>query len=167
MYPPLSLTGSHGGLSVDSFIIALHLVGLSSLSGAINVLSTVGYAKRATFSLQSNSLYTWSLVFWDFIVYKIPLLRPASPFWASRLEHDVDPGDPFWVTGIGVKLKRRKPASPKWASRSQKGAFIFYKSQKTKTHTLPVHHLEGYRVARSSYVPQNIPLCLHSDTYYH
>ena len=32
-------------------------------------------------------------------------------------EHDVDPGDPFWVTGIGVKLKRRKPASPKWASR--------------------------------------------------
>jgi len=62
MYPPLSLTGSHGGLSVDCFIIALHAVGLSSLSGAINVLSTVGYAKRATFGLQASSLYTWSLV---------------------------------------------------------------------------------------------------------
>ena len=42
--------------------LALHAVGLSSLSGAINVLSTVGYAKRATFSLQASSLYTWSLV---------------------------------------------------------------------------------------------------------
>jgi len=52
---------------VDSFIIALHAVGLSSLSGAINVLSTVGYAKRATFSLQASSLYTWSLV----VVYSI------------------------------------------------------------------------------------------------
>jgi cytochrome c oxidase subunit 1 len=58
IYPPLSLSASHGGLSVESFIIALHAVGLSSLSGAINVLTTVCYARRGNTTLNASSLYT-------------------------------------------------------------------------------------------------------------
>lgn len=62
MYPPLALSAAHGGLSVEVFIIALHIVGVSSLSGAINIICTLVFARRAHFGLMSVSLYTWSLL---------------------------------------------------------------------------------------------------------
>jgi hypothetical protein len=41
--------------------LALHCVGLSSLSGAINVLATASYARRSLYTSISINLYTWSL----------------------------------------------------------------------------------------------------------
>lgn len=59
MYPPLVCSAFHGGLSVDFFIISLHLSGLSSLAGAINVVCTIMYCRRA-YSLLSCSLMVWA-----------------------------------------------------------------------------------------------------------
>ncbi|RYE23191.1 MAG: hypothetical protein EOP45_07170 [Sphingobacteriaceae bacterium] len=41
LYPTLSLATSHSGLAVDNAIVSLHLSGLSSLLGAINLISTI------------------------------------------------------------------------------------------------------------------------------
>lgn len=47
---------------MEVFIIALHIVGVSSLSGAINIICTLVFARRAHFGLMSVSLYVWSLL---------------------------------------------------------------------------------------------------------
>ena len=57
VYPPLSLSMYHGGLAVDVFIISLHAAGVSSLSGAINLMVTMCYARRTHASLLQVSLY--------------------------------------------------------------------------------------------------------------
>lgn len=41
IYPPLSGSVSHSGGSVDLVIVSLHLAGVSSLLGAINLLATI------------------------------------------------------------------------------------------------------------------------------
>ena len=61
IYPPLSLSASHAGMSVEVFIISLHAVGASSLSGAINLMVTCTYARRVHTTLLQVSLYPWSV----------------------------------------------------------------------------------------------------------
>nr|QHQ98622.1 cytochrome c oxidase subunit 1 [Namystynia karyoxenos] len=62
IYPTLALSASHGGLSVEVFIISLHTVGISSLSGAINIICTIFFARRAHLSMVALSLYSCSLL---------------------------------------------------------------------------------------------------------
>ena len=57
VYPPLSLPSSHGGISVDVFLISLHAAGGSSLTGAINMICTILYARRVHSTLLQVSLY--------------------------------------------------------------------------------------------------------------
>lgn len=57
IYPPLACYTSHCGLSVDVFIIALHLSGLSSVLGAVNIVCTCVAARRANKCALSVSLY--------------------------------------------------------------------------------------------------------------
>ena len=57
VYPPLSLSASHAGLSVDVFLVSLHAAGASSLTGAINLMTTVVYARRVHSTLLQVSLY--------------------------------------------------------------------------------------------------------------
>jgi len=45
--PPLASLQTHAGLAVDTFIVGLHIAGLSACGGAVNVLCTVLYARRA------------------------------------------------------------------------------------------------------------------------
>ncbi|KAH0446129.1 hypothetical protein IEQ34_025039 [Dendrobium chrysotoxum] len=56
IYPTLSLASSHSSLSVDNTIVSLHLSGLSSLLGAMNLIVTI----MGMSMLNSNnwSLYT-------------------------------------------------------------------------------------------------------------
>ncbi len=61
VYPPLSLTSSHAGLSVDVFLISLHAAGGSSLTGAVNMICTVSYARRVHSTLLQASLYPWAV----------------------------------------------------------------------------------------------------------
>lgn len=57
IYPPLSMPTSHGGLSMEVFIISIHAVGISSLTGAINIMVTGCYARRTHSALLHVSLY--------------------------------------------------------------------------------------------------------------
>ncbi len=57
VYPPLALSNSHSGMSVDVFIISLHAAGISSLTGAINLMVTCSYARRTHSVLLQASLY--------------------------------------------------------------------------------------------------------------
>jgi heme/copper-type cytochrome/quinol oxidase subunit 1 len=56
IYPTLSLTTSHSSLSVDNTIVSLHLSGLSSLLGAINLVVTI--FGMSLLSSNQYSLYT-------------------------------------------------------------------------------------------------------------
>jgi heme/copper-type cytochrome/quinol oxidase subunit 1 len=45
-YPPLSSIQSHSGASVDLAIFGLHLSGISSLLGAINLIYIIAFIKE-------------------------------------------------------------------------------------------------------------------------
>ena len=76
VYPPLALSASHAGMSVEVFIISLHAVGASSLSGAINLMVTCTYARRVHTTLLQVSLYPWSVAYVPALV--ATMLRHAS-----------------------------------------------------------------------------------------
>lgn len=112
MYPPLSLTSSHGGVSVDIFIVSLHAAGLSSLTGSINLIATCCYARRTHSSVLQVSLYPWSVAITAaLLIGIIPVLAGAITMLladrsASTVFYDVlAGGDPvmyehlFWVFG--------------------------------------------------------------------
>lgn len=112
VYPPLSLSSSHGGLSVDVFLISLHAAGGSSLTGAINLMATIAYARRVHSSLLQTSLYPWAVMITAaLLVGVIPVLAGAiTMVLADRSCNTsfydvVAGGDPvmyqhlFWVFG--------------------------------------------------------------------
>jgi cytochrome c oxidase subunit 1 len=76
IYPTLSLANSHSGMAVDNTIVSLHLSGLSSLLGAINLVVTI----MGMSLLNSNqySLYTWAiLVTAILLILSLPVLAGA------------------------------------------------------------------------------------------
>jgi len=112
VYPPLSLSPSHGGLSVDVFLISLHAAGGSSLTGAINITSTVLYARRVHSTLLQVSLYPWAVAITAaLLVGVIPVLAGAITMVLTDRSCNtsfydvVAGGDPvmyqhlFWVFG--------------------------------------------------------------------
>nr|ABW73865.1 cytochrome c oxidase subunit 1 [Diplonema papillatum] len=112
VYPPLSMTASHGGVSVDTFIVSLHAAGLSSLTGAINLMVTCCYARRTHSCVLQSSLYPWSVAITGaLLVGIIPVLAGAITMLLTdrntgTVFYDVVAGgDPvmyehlFWVFG--------------------------------------------------------------------
>jgi len=112
VYPPLSLTSSHAGLSVDVFLISLHAAGGSSLTGAVNMICTVSYARRVHSTLLQVSLYPWAVAITAaLLIGVIPVLAGAiTMVLADRSCNTsffdvVAGGDPvmyqhlFWVFG--------------------------------------------------------------------
>jgi heme/copper-type cytochrome/quinol oxidase subunit 1 len=76
IYPTLSLASSHSSLSVDNTIVSLHLSGLSSLLGAMNLIVTI----LGLSMLNSNnwSLYTWAIMVTAILlVLSLPVLAGA------------------------------------------------------------------------------------------
>jgi len=75
MYPPLSI--EHGG-AVDLAILSLHLNGLSSILGSINLLVTVYGMRAAGLKLVHLPLFVWSIV-WTavLVVLSVPVLAAA------------------------------------------------------------------------------------------
>nr|YP_009744352.1 cytochrome c oxidase subunit 1 [Xylaria hypoxylon]QIE13205.1 cytochrome c oxidase subunit 1 [Xylaria hypoxylon] len=62
IYPPLSGVQSHSGPSVDLAIFALHLSGVSSLLGAINVITTIVNMRTPGIKLHKLALFGWAVV---------------------------------------------------------------------------------------------------------
>nr|QHQ98700.1 cytochrome c oxidase subunit 1 [Sulcionema specki] len=112
IYPTLALSSSHGGASVDLFIVSIHAIGLSSLSGAINIICTAMHTKRSHLTMLHVSLYVWSLVITGvLLILVVPVLAGAITMLVTDRHcntsfYDVTAGgDPvlyqhlFWVFG--------------------------------------------------------------------
>jgi len=76
LYPPLSV--QHSGSSVDLAILSLHINGLSSILGSINLLVTV-FSMRALGMTQSQiPLFAWSIALTSvLIIIAFPVLAAA------------------------------------------------------------------------------------------
>nr|YP_010889905.1 cytochrome c oxidase subunit I [Austromenopon paululum]WJJ69866.1 cytochrome c oxidase subunit 1 [Austromenopon paululum] len=62
MYPPLSNRLGSPGMSVDMLIFSLHVAGTSSIMGAINFISTLGFLTSLSSDLTRLSLFNWSVM---------------------------------------------------------------------------------------------------------
>nr|CAA73991.1 cytochrome-c oxidase [Chlorogonium elongatum] len=75
-YPPLSV--QHSGASVDLAIFALHINGLSSILGSINLLVTVAGMRAAGMKLNQLPLFVWAIVFTAvLVILAFPVLSAA------------------------------------------------------------------------------------------
>ncbi len=75
-YPPLSV--QHSGSSVDLAILSLHINGLSSILGSINLLVTIFGMRAAGMKLNQIPLFVWSIAFTAvLIVIAFPVLAAA------------------------------------------------------------------------------------------
>jgi hypothetical protein len=61
LYPPLATTQSHSGGSVDLAIFGLHLAGVSSLLGAMNLITTTLNMRAPGMSLHKLPLFVWAI----------------------------------------------------------------------------------------------------------
>ena len=61
IYPPLSDTPYHMGVSVDLSIQSLHLAGFSSLMGAINIITTIINMRAPGMTIEKLPLFVWSV----------------------------------------------------------------------------------------------------------
>lgn len=79
MYPPLSDSKYHRGISVDLAIFRLHIAGISSILGRINFLTTI-ICSRTTkaISLDRMPLILWSLAVTSvLLITRLPVLAGA------------------------------------------------------------------------------------------
>ena len=73
---PLSGIQSHSGGSVDLAIFAVHLSGLSSMLGAINITTTILNMRRPGMTLHKMPLFVWAMLFQSIIIIMaLPVLR--------------------------------------------------------------------------------------------
>jgi cytochrome c oxidase subunit 1 len=76
LYPPLSV--QHSGSSVDLAILSLHINGLSSILGSINLLVTVIGMRAGGMKAQQIPLFVWSICFTAvLIILAFPVLAAA------------------------------------------------------------------------------------------
>ena len=76
LYPPLSI--QHSGTAVDLAILSLHLNGLSSILGSINMLVTVAGMRAAGMKLVHIPLFVWSICFTAvLVILSVPVLAAA------------------------------------------------------------------------------------------
>nr|YP_009573277.1 cytochrome oxidase subunit 1 [Chlorosarcinopsis eremi]QBG38060.1 cytochrome oxidase subunit 1 [Chlorosarcinopsis eremi] len=75
-YPPLSI--QHSGASVDLAVLALHINGLSSILGSINLLVTVIGMRAVGMKANQIPLFAWAVIFTAILVIlAFPVLAAA------------------------------------------------------------------------------------------
>ena len=78
VYVPLAGIQSHSGGSVDLAIFALHLSGVSSILGGINIITTLINMRAPGMTLHKMPLFVWAMFFQSvLIVLAMPVLRGA------------------------------------------------------------------------------------------
>ncbi len=75
---PLAGIQSHSGGAVDLAIFAVHLSGLSSMLGGINIITTILNMRAPGMTLHKMPLFAWAMLFQSIvIVMRMPVLRGA------------------------------------------------------------------------------------------
>jgi len=75
MYPPLSV---QGGIGVDFTILSIHMAGISSVLGAINVIATVLNMRAPGMTLMKMPLFAWTWLITAFLLLgAMPVLAGA------------------------------------------------------------------------------------------
>ena len=109
MYPPLSL---QGGASVAFMVFAIHMMGISSIMGAINIIATVLNMRAPGMDLLKMPIFVWSWLITAFLLIAVmPVLAGAvtmlltDKFFMTSFFNAAGGGDPvmyqhiFWFFG--------------------------------------------------------------------
>jgi cytochrome c oxidase subunit 1 len=109
LYPPLSI---QGGNSVAFTIFAIHLMGISSIMGAINIIATILNLRAPGMDLLKMPLFVWTWLITAFLLIAVmPVLAGAvtmlltDKFFATSFFNAAGGGDPvmfqhiFWFFG--------------------------------------------------------------------
>ncbi len=109
MYPPLSIQGGDG---IAFTIFAIHMMGISSIMGAINIIATVLNMRAPGLDLLKMPIFVWSWLITAFLLIAvIPVLAGAvtmlltDKYFATSFFNAAGGGDPvmyqhiFWFFG--------------------------------------------------------------------
>ncbi len=109
MYPPLAL---EGGMQVAFMVFAVHLMGISSIMGAINIIATILNMRAPGVDLLKMPVFVWSWLITAFLlIAAMPALAGAvtmlltDKYFGTSFFHAAGGGDPvmyqhiFWFFG--------------------------------------------------------------------
>ncbi len=109
MYPPLFI---QGGISYDLTILAVHIMGLSSIMGSINIITTILNMRAPGLTLMKMPLFVWTwLITAYLLIATMPVLAGAvtmlltDRFFDTSFFNAAGGGDPvmfqhiFWFFG--------------------------------------------------------------------
>ncbi len=109
LYPPLSL---QGGSSIAFVILAIHMMGISSIMGAINIIATILNMRAPGMDLLKMPIFTWSWLITAFLLIAVmPVLAGSvtmlltDKYFGTSFFNAAGGGDPvmfqhiFWFFG--------------------------------------------------------------------
>ncbi len=100
MYPPLSIVGSSGKVEIggDLLIFSVHLLGLSSILGSINIIVTILNMRAPGMSLMKMPMFCWA---WLITAYLLLAVLPVLAGAVTMLLTDRHFGTSFFSAAGG------------------------------------------------------------------
>lgn len=95
LYPPLSI---QGGISTDMTIFAVHILGISSIMGAINIITTILNMRAPGMGLMKMPLFVWT---WLITAYLLIAVMPVLAGAVTMLLTDRHFGTHFFNAAGG------------------------------------------------------------------